>query len=581
MAQRAEGKLYPIQHYVKIMLVISFSVLVLDFIISFASISIVKQQSARYLRDTASLYLDRINSNFAYINHFMGWTLANDENLKTMNKLGSLDGKFIKAKNDLYKRFAELQKGYGEEYDFFLYLSGQDFLVNCAPMNLTYAEYGALQDQIRAFVKDKNLYEKYSSRWSTLSLGGTHYIFNIIPYNGTFLICLVSADDLIRPLRQIDLGKNGYISLIDEEGKSVASPVLNNGKALTNGTESMALQNLVRSRTTVKGEFSNASFYVRLVIQFGAFEKIMIAQLLIVLLAAIVACSLGFMMLYIKNKVLKPIKSFSYNLAFWTGDGELKDIGDSKLAELEKANTQFLNLVKQVREFKIDIYERELEKRSIQLDYMKLQIKPHFFLNCLTTIYSMAQMQMHEEIQRMALSTSEYFRYIFKHGQDFVRLEDEIGHVRVYLEIQKNRYRDSFAYRIEQSDRSRGTLVPPLVLQTFVENAMKYGVSRENESQISLAADRRTEAGEEWTVIRIADTGPGFAADILEKLAGGQPLDQTDGSRIGIMNTVQRLGYLYRQKAKVRFYNGEAGGACIELLLPNPPGELPERGESA
>ncbi|SFJ81013.1 Histidine kinase-, DNA gyrase B-, and HSP90-like ATPase [Paenibacillus sp. UNC496MF] len=574
MARHTERKLHPIQHYVRIILIISFSALILDFIISFASIAIVKQQSARDLRDTSYLYINRINADFAYINHFMGWTLANDENVKVMNAHAPDEPEFRKANKTLYRRFVEVQKGYGEQYNFFLYFDKKDYLQNCAPMGMTYKEYQALQKQVGLYIKDKVYYEKLYSWWSTVQLAGKSFILNIVPYHDGYLICLISADDLIRPLRETNLGENGYASLISEDGSRVTSPISNKGKLLDPSPARAALLDLVQPKTTVNGAFTNASFYVQLVIQFGAFEKIMIAQLLIVLLAVIIAASLCFILLYFKHKVLQPIKSFSYNLAFWTGDGEPIDVQSSKMAELEKANRQFRNLVKQIKAYKIDIYERELEKQRIQLDYMKLQIKPHFFLNCLTTIHSMAQMGMDEEIQQMALSTSAYFRYIFREGRDFVRLADELEHVRIYLEIQRSRYRDSFVYRISLAEDARDARIPPLVLQTFVENAVKYAVSREHDTAITIEVERRGREEAEGggvTVIRIADTGPGFAPDVLAKLRRGEPLDQSGGTRIGIMNTVQRLAQLYGEGASVRFGGADGGGALVVLALPEPP----------
>ncbi|MCH1640090.1 hypothetical protein MJ257_08230 [Paenibacillus timonensis] len=85
MAKSTKNKQYPVRHYVNFMFLISFIVLILDFAISLSAISIVKQQSTRYLQDTADLYINRINHDFAYINHYTGWTLANDESLKAMN----------------------------------------------------------------------------------------------------------------------------------------------------------------------------------------------------------------------------------------------------------------------------------------------------------------------------------------------------------------------------------------------------------------------------------------------------------------------------------------------------------------
>lgn len=573
MDKQADNKLYPIQHYVKIILVISFSALILDFIISFASIAIVKQQSARDLRDTAYLYINRLNGDFSYINHFMGWTLANDDNIETMNTHDTNDTAFIEAKDSLYRRFVELQKSYDRNYNFFLFFSQKNAMLNIAPMGLSYKEYQELQQQLQASIANKEIYERFYSQWSTVQLAGRFYILNVFLYQNNYMLCLIAADDLIRPLRQINLGENGYASLWTGDGRLATSPISNKGKQIDVGREHYVFLNALQTKTTVKGEFDNASFYVKLVIQFGAFEKIMIAQLLIMLLAFIVACCLSFIMLYFRNKVLQPIKSFSYNLAFWTEDGEPLDIASSRIVELEKANKQFAQLVKQIKTYKIDIYEREIEKQRIQLDYTKLQIKPHFFLNCLTTIHSMAQMDMTEEIQQMALSTSVYFRYIFQNGRDFVRMEDEIEHVRVYLDIQRDRYHNAFLYRIEREEAVRDTPIPPLVLQTFIENAIKYAVSRDRPSRIVLAVEREpAEDGAAAIVITIADSGPGFPPDVLEKLRRGEPLDQTDGTHIGIMNTVQRLEYLYERRATIEFSNGGGyGGACVTLRLPELP----------
>ncbi|MHA6480999.1 sensor histidine kinase [Paenibacillus sp. strain BS8-2] len=572
MAKRAENKLYPIKHYVRIIMIISISALILDFIISFASISIVKQQSARDLRDSAYLYINRINGDFSYISQFMGWTLANDDNVKLMGSHGLNDSEFIKANDMLYRRFVELQKSYDRSYNFFLFLGQQDVMINVAPMGLTYKEYQELKEQIGAYKDTGQIYDPFYSRWSTVRLDGSFYIINVFLYHGNYMICLIAADDLIGPLRQINLGENGYASLWTEDGSLVTTPISNNGKQADASQDRHAWLKVFQTKTTVKGEFDNASFYVKLDIQFGAFEKIMIAQLLIMLLAVIVACSLSFIMLYFRNKVLQPIKNFSYNLAFWTEDGEPIDIEGSNIAELEKANKQFAQLVRQIKTYKIDIYEREIEKQRIQLDYMKLQIKPHFFLNCLTSIHSMAQMDMTEEIQKMAMSTSIYFRYIFQNGQDFVQMEDEIEHVRIYLDIQKHRYRDAFLYQIEGAEQMRYTPIPPLVLQSFIENAIKYAVSRDNDSLITLNVGRRRIGGEPVTVIRIADTGPGFPPQVLEKLRQGMPLDQANGTQIGIMNTLQRLETLYGGRAVVRFHNRAGGGAGVTLYLPELPG---------
>ena len=65
------------------------------------------------------------------------------------------------------------------------------------------------------------------------------------------------------------------------------------------------------------------------------------------------------------------------------------------------------------------------------MNYLQLQIRPHFFLNCLNTIYSMAQTQLYEEIMKMSMITSNYFRYIFQNTQDLVPVKNELEHIKI------------------------------------------------------------------------------------------------------------------------------------------------------
>jgi two-component system, sensor histidine kinase YesM len=568
MIKRTKNKPYPIRNYINMMLCIMVTALVLDCVISFAAISIVKQQSTWYLQETADLYINRIDHDFAYMNDYMGWTLVNDESLKSMDTSYDTDVVgFLKSNDALYKHFSELQRNYGQEYNFFINLKKSNFMTNIAPMTLSYPDYQELKKQIDTYVEYKKVNEQFSN-WTLALVNNKYYIINIVTYYDRYLIGLISADDLVRPLRQLNLGENGYASLVDLNGNIFTSPISNNGEALQKDSAKTSLLNHLQSRTTVSRPFSKASFSVNMVIKFGSFEKIMIAQLLIMLLFLFITFMLGVIILYIKNRVLKPILNFSKNLTLIIEENEPMELKSSKISELEQANIKFINLVEQIKKYKIDIYERELAKQRIQLDFMKLQIKPHFFLNCLTTIYSMAQMQMNDEIEKMTISTSKYFRYIFQNGQDFVRLQDEIEHVRIYLEIQKNRYRNAFTYRIEQAEDTYDVRIPPLILQTFIENSVKYAAPRVNKVQLSLTVSSCLEEEQETVVIRISDSGPGFSSDVLNKLTNGQSLDQTKETHIGIMNTLQRLEFLYDKKAKIHFSNIEDGGACVTLYIP-------------
>lgn len=163
------------------------------------------------------------------------------------------------------------------------------------------------------------------------------------------------------------------------------------------------------------------AFYPQIILsKFRAYEKIILLQFILALAVLLVAVILFTSIFYMKKHVLTPIKLFLENLAHLDDSAETINLKDTNLLELEQANSQFKNLMRQIKKLKIDIYEKELEKQKTMMNYLQLQIRPHFFLNCLNTIYSMAQTQLYEEIMKMSMITSNYFRYIFQNTQDLV-----------------------------------------------------------------------------------------------------------------------------------------------------------------
>lgn len=205
------------------------------------------------------------------------------------------------------------------------------------------------------------------------------------------------------------------------------------------------------------------------------------------------------------------------------------------------------------------------------MNYLQLQIRTHFFLNCLNTIYSMAQTQLYEEIMKMSMITSNYFRYIFQNTQDLVPVKNELEHIKNYMEIQKMRYGDTFSYEIHAEEGTENIRIPPILIQTFIENAIKHSNTFDDPIIIRTDIAWMTAGGNshENIQIQVMDTGCGFSEDILQSLNSAIPLEPQNGHRIGITNAIQRLNLLYGQgEAVITFSNLPSGGACVTILLP-------------
>ena len=193
-----------------------------------------------------------------------------------------------------------------------------------------------------------------------------------------------------------------------------------------------------------------------------------------------------------------------------------------------------------------------------------MQIKPHFFLNCLNIIYSLVNAGRYSLIQTMVVRLSDYFRYIFRTTDSFVNVEKELEHVENYLQIQAVRYPDRFIYKIRRYTDTKNIIIPPMMIQTFVENSIKYGFSNPIRDQLKIGI--RVLEEEEIYSITIRDNGKGFPPEVLKKLQEKSSLEDENGNHIGIQNTLKRLELLYQNRAIVEFENEE--GAQVHIYLP-------------
>ena len=145
-------------------------------------------------------------------------------------------------------------------------------------------------------------------------------------------------------------------------------------------------------------------------------------------LIIIVAGSLGSETLNNKFKsFLCSIDNESYKVLYITGNNYYE--------EFENVGEIWRNLEKEIQELKVQVYEEQLEKQKTKIDYLQLQIRPHFYINCLNSIYSMAQLKHTEEIQQLALYVSGYMRSIFRKGTKPILMDEELQQIVNYVKI--------------------------------------------------------------------------------------------------------------------------------------------------
>ena len=210
---------------------------------------------------------------------------------------------------------------------------------------------------------------------------------------------------------------------------------------------------------------------------------------------------------------------------------------------------------------------REKDKKMYQteLDNLKLQVNPHMLLNSFNMIYSLAQTKNYEYIQRYSMLLVEYFRYVLRENSSLVTLKKEMDFVVNYVEIQKIRFPNTFSFVYKVDEDVMTAYVPPLLIQNFVENSMKYGLIPGKNIEILINIRKK----EDRLVISVIDTGRGMAPEVLDIVSRGEIYHDRMGKKhIGIWNCRRRMEVFYGKDTKIHITSKPEEGTQVWMEVP-------------
>ncbi len=210
-------------------------------------------------------------------------------------------------------------------------------------------------------------------------------------------------------------------------------------------------------------------------------------------------------------------------------------------------------------------HERDIQMYQIEITNLRLQVNPHMLLNSFNMIYSLAQTRNYQCIQEYSMHLVEYFRYVLKENETLVPLASEMKFVTSFIEIQKIRFPGEFTSVYNMEDGLSNALVPPLIIENFVENAMKY--ARKLNQAVEILINIRKE--NEKLLISICDTGKGMEKEVLEILKKGEIYIDNNGQKhIGIWNCRRRLESFFGDAAVLNITSVKGEGTQVWMELP-------------
>lgn len=216
------------------------------------------------------------------------------------------------------------------------------------------------------------------------------------------------------------------------------------------------------------------------------------------------------------------------------------------------------------------ILEERLQRlKQVRLRMLQSQVDPHFLYNTLASINWMALEKLPDDnaISDALCSLSELLRERLK-NTGFLSLRQEMEQVDRYVNLQKLRFGDLLVLETKLDEQTQDCAVPPMILQTLVENAIKHGRNRVDETclHISISSALR----EDGLHLNVADDGVGMTQQQLTALHKALEKDQTDPTKaIGLSNVTQQLRLLFPQDASIQLNASPGKGFVVEIVMPN------------
>lgn len=517
----------------------------------FSHLQLSQIQRAKEAADRSffSYQLELVSDSAGYINAYLFNTLVNNESVQAAQSAAD-----TLAHNHAFRQIQATMdyenKAFHSDFSYMFYVLGDSSIISRAS-DISYAEDERVRNILIERI-DSGAYNRVQQDWRCDRLGENYFLFQVFCSGRAYMCAWIKCDNAF----DFFLGNNSYQDAAIEYR-------LPKGETPTYGISGKTIYSFEPKLINARLDFLFADGT-----NFEAIKSVVAMFLLAFLLN--IAFYLYVMSYYSRN-IARPLKALKDGIATIES---LPQMGASGISELNDANSALVTLKNQLESIKVQYYESQIDLVKTELDYFMLQIRPHFFINCLNIIHSMIQKESYQSAQQFCVHLSCYIRYLFSDSLCCVPLKDELSHLNLYLKIQNIRSHSDLFIDENISANAEEALVPPLLLVTFVENSIKYSMKCPEELVVDLSVNRILERDERYLSIMISDNGVGFPEDYIEQFNSGeiQPRSSADGiHNIGIQNIYKRMSLLYGENFSLKIMNNHGANILIQI-----PFQLPQ-----
>ncbi|SHH70708.1 sensor histidine kinase [Clostridium grantii] len=368
---------------------------------------------------------------------------------------------------------------------------------------------------------------------------------------------------------------NHYYVLDDMDNIIFSSnPDINLDSSLNN---SESLENIKNSKYYYSQTLSNSWKIIGVISENKIAKSTLLYLYIFIIIMLIIAIPSTFIISLRRAKqISQPIDMLTrYMLEVENGNYDIKMNIPNTNDEIVTLYHSFEKMVSKSNEYMAEIKYEQKELQKANFKALQAQINPHFLYNTMDTIAWNIRLDEKDKAIAAIMALTKFFRSSLRKGEDIITLQQEMEQISLYLQIQELRYGDMLDYDIEHNPALNNYILPKLILQPIVENAIYHGIkNKEDKGHILITTIDK----EDYIIISITDNGIGITPDqltLLNEMVHDSFSSNTDSAGgYGVKNVSERIKIYFGEDYGLYYMSEYSKYTTVHIKLPKIDKEL-------
>lgn len=517
--------------------------------------TIYRQRLAENNQTRISMYESFLEEDLRHVEYFMSDMIANDGSYNALRYPLNYVDDYLQLLQ-LQEKFESVMKTI-DSISAFCIITEKKAVNGTFQKQILFDEKEEIKAYLSRLIEEEG--DDAVTDWRAQKIGEKYYFIKIMGQGNIYSACIIDVENVSM------LEENSYL-VFEKDGEFLTgSEQLEKLQIEIREDETFYLSGNHQNQFVVIHDSEILNCYLMLVEPFEGIWNMESMQVVMGMLSVLFIILLFWCYRILKREFLRPLEEMASTME-QIGVGELESrlCVKSRVHEYKKLESAFNDMMDRIKELKILAYVRLIQAQQTQLQYYQLQIRPHFFLNCMKNLYALASAGKYEQMREMILTLSEYLRSVLKSYDMTVTLEKELETVRAYIRLQQMSSARPPEYTEDISPELYSFCIPPISLMTFVENSFRYEKDGDEPMQILIKARLFLDGENKHVNITIMDNGRGFSQEVLEIL--NNPEKKLSEEHLGINNVEQRFSLLFTKPCSFIYSN--MNGACVDIFIP-------------